>query len=145
MLALVLITPAFLTDVSQSFLISTFEYTFLYIAFGISLITALGSQRMTSLAAGRIGRVAAYLGRHSYSVYLWHYPIKLITHQIFFRILGVNAGSQVAGSIVEFAIYLVVSFGVGIGMAKLIELPALGLRERIFASPARAVPAEAAA
>ena len=131
-LSLALIAPAFLMDVSQSFFISTFEYTFLYIGFGISLIAALGSDRIASMSAGRIGRVAAYLGRHSYSVYLWHYPIKLITHQIFFRILGVDSGSLVAGSIVEFGVYLTASFAIGIAMAKLIEFPALRLRESIF-------------
>jgi len=140
--ALLMIAPAFALEVDQSFFISTIEYTLLYLAFGVLLIAALGSQRMTGVASGKIGRVAAYFGRHSYSVYLWHFPIKLITHQVFVSILGANAGSMVAGSIVEFAVYLIASFAAGIAMAKIIEFPALRLRERVFSSTSRQVTAE---
>lgn len=64
----------------------------------------------------------AWLGVYSYSIYLWHYPIALVMRE---------AGRK---SLLAYAAYLAISIGIGISMAKLVELPSIRLRNRLLAS-----------
>jgi peptidoglycan/LPS O-acetylase OafA/YrhL len=145
LLSFVLLTPAFWLEITESSFLNTVGHTFLYVSFGLVLIIAINSGRMALFSGSRIGRMLAHMGKHSYSIYLWHFPVKLALEKLFGSLLGNQAGSVVAGSITEMAAYIILSFGVGILMAKLIEFPILRLRDRAFEINSATIPSEATA
>lgn len=84
------------------------------------LIIALGSVALVLGAveldfSSRFSQAVAYVGRHSYSIYLWHAPV------LFWIALRYNT---------TVLTYMVVSVLIGITMSTLIETPTLRLRER---------------
>lgn len=127
--AMVLLAPVILLDVRRSFFVPTFGVSFLYIAFGIILILSLESAWLARLADKPYGRLLTYLGRHSYSIYLWHFPMLHGTRYLFGEVFGIPDPT-----ISETAVYMGASFFVGVIMAKLVEFPALKLRDRLFES-----------
>ncbi len=66
-------------------------------------------------------KLLAALGFYSYSVYLWQQPITLIIMEAF------------PHSIVAIALGFALAISTGIAMARLIEMPALAMRERLGA------------
>lgn len=62
----------------------------------------------------------AWMGRYSYSIYLWHALIATLSKNT----LGETPFS--------FWIYVISSLAIGVGMTKLIELPLLRIRERLL-------------
>jgi peptidoglycan/LPS O-acetylase OafA/YrhL len=76
-----------------------------------------------------LSRLGAYVGRRSYSVYLWHLPVGLLCGLLWHHFLPADWGWYVyAGS------YFLGSVVLGSCMARLIETPTLALRERLFPS-----------
>ncbi len=75
--------------------------------------------RVIDARPGRVTNVLASVGAYSYSIYLWHMGVSLLVPHTGFQ---------------SFVLYIVVCFGVGIGMAKIAERPALQLRDRWFPS-----------
>lgn len=92
----------------------TIGLTCLFIGFGCILVWALNAP---ILSRGSF-RPLAYIGRYSYSIYLWHEAVAGF----------VPGPSTVTG----FALYFTSSIIIGIGLSKLIEMPALRLRDRMF-------------
>lgn len=81
-------------------------------------------------------RLAALIGEHSYSIYLWHIPFKMWINPRITRLLHIQDVWWLST-----ACYLIGSIIVGCLMAKIIERPILLLRDKWF--PARSkVPAE---
>ena len=72
----------------------------------------------------------AWLGRHSYSVYLWH----MLALEGMQYVLGGESPSFETFLIKEF-LYIAVSWISGIVLARIIEFPMIRLREKLF--PAR--------
>ena len=81
---------------------------------------------------GWLVRSSAYVGSHSYSIYLWHGAVgmlaEMILRQRLHLPLWVHHAACLAGSIT-----------VGIVMANLVEIPVLRLRDRLFPSRSRAL------
>lgn len=111
----------------------TVGLTLLYVGFGMILLAVLywpssGASRLDPLWAA-VARVGVY----SYSIYLWHIPMRegvLITARM---VTGGDALSYSEGLV----IYVVGSVLLGIGMARLVEMRALKWRDRLFPSMAR--------
>ena len=78
-----------------------------------------------------MGGLAA-LGAHSYSIYLWNLPVRYWVTPLIERALGPSVGFGAHA-----AIYLIGSLAVGVAMAKLIEIPALRMRDRWIPSRSR--------
>jgi peptidoglycan/LPS O-acetylase OafA/YrhL len=105
--------------------------TFLYLGFGGLLVLSLEVRNVLSgnvaNAASAIGSVCAFVGMYSYSIYLWH-AVLIAATQVFLRkfpYITVPAGAL-------FPFYLLGSIALGILFARLIEFPALRLRDRLF-------------
>jgi peptidoglycan/LPS O-acetylase OafA/YrhL len=95
----------------------------LFLGAGALLLAVTGA----NLAQNRLAVWSAGLGAYSYSVYLWHRPIQSWTQPIFDRYIGGIPG-WVAGT----TFYLISSWIIGIGLSKLIEMPVLRIRDRLF-------------
>lgn len=127
LLAIVLIAPVAFLDLDESGFLNTIGYTFLYVAFGMIVLVSINSARLLKFANTRAGRLMTFLGERSYSIYLWHFPTKLMVRSLFVNLLG-----QPAPTFTEIAVYMIGSVILGLITAQLIELPALKLRERLF-------------
>jgi peptidoglycan/LPS O-acetylase OafA/YrhL len=126
-------------EVRRKWLLALFGCLLLLPAFAFgtaSLFTATVGLTMTSLGYAcvliwalqcqwqQFGALA-WVGRYSYSVYLWH------------MIIAMLCANMIGQTPLSFWIYLVGSLIVGVGMAKLIELPVLRIRERLIPAVAQ--------
>jgi peptidoglycan/LPS O-acetylase OafA/YrhL len=125
---------------SLAFLSFTLTATLLYLSFGAILLASLNSERLSSFGDTKAGRAMAFFGRHSYSIYLWHAPVKVVSARLFnmsdpwpYLMFRMNL------------LYLILSLIAGVVAAKLIEIPFLRLREKIYDRKPKTVLAEARA
>jgi peptidoglycan/LPS O-acetylase OafA/YrhL len=115
----------------DSHVLLAFGFTALYLGFGGLLLLSL---EVRGIFAGGIakfleplGTAAAYLGRHSYSIYLWHTPFLQVVDVVLRKVIPVPV-APLAVSIVK----IVGSCVLGIVFAHLIEFPVLKFRDRFF-------------
>ncbi len=125
----IFLAPAFIFKLESTPFIYTFGLTLFYLASGLLLISFL----TIKLPNHRITRFLAYIGSHSYSIYLWHMPI--IGGILLLKLLFPDLDNWV----VYFFIYIMGSICGGIVMTILIEFPVLHLRDRLYPSRARAI------
>jgi peptidoglycan/LPS O-acetylase OafA/YrhL len=103
----------------------TYGFTLLYFGSGCLLVSSLGIPTPANFFANAI----AYIGSHSYSIYLWHMPVAIWGTALVAKLFSYDrnwfnyAFTYLAGSIVF-----------GISMALLVEFPFLRLRDRLFPS-----------
>jgi peptidoglycan/LPS O-acetylase OafA/YrhL len=127
-----LISCCFVFRVESPFM-QSFGLTLIYLGFGALLVlslTARGTDESStglSAACSKIGGVLAFIGKYSYSIYLWHIPVKIFGLR---GILLSPAATLSAASLTY--IYIAFSIPFGILMAHIIEFPALQLRDRLF-------------
>jgi len=69
------------------------------------------------------------IGQYSYSIYLLHIPVQLAIQALFIKVLGHEPHFVIIATC-----YLFGSLILGIAFARLIELPMLNLRDRLFPS-----------
>jgi len=117
----VMLLPAFLFRLDWHSSLYVFGLTGFYLAGGCLVVGALGLPEPKGKFSGTI----AYIGSHSYSIYLWHMPV---------MVCGVALLPDYVGWGSRTVIYLAGSIAFGIAMALLIEFPLLRLRDRIFPS-----------
>jgi peptidoglycan/LPS O-acetylase OafA/YrhL len=97
------------------------------IFFGIILILAL---EIRNSACMKIMRPIAFLGRYSYSIYLFHEPVNEIVHNYLFR----------DHYLLYYISYVALSVLVGVVLGKLIEFPFLMFRDKYFPSTNSLIP-----
>lgn len=93
----------------------TVGFSSLCIGFGCILIWAVPKPRRPSRLLGCV----EWIGRHSYSIYLWHLPV----------------GVFLFPGVISFRFFLegiAASIVVGAVMAKLVELPSTSIRDKLF-------------
>ncbi len=73
-----------------------------------------------------IVRTIAHIGTYSYSIYLWQGPVKGFVCSVLLEIFHIKSGS------ILYAAAIPLSVAAGIAAAKLVELPALRIRDRFF-------------
>jgi peptidoglycan/LPS O-acetylase OafA/YrhL len=125
--ALGLALPPFFWEVSfgDHRYLHTFGFTALYLSAGIVLLLTLRLRTAW--------KPLTLVGQYSYSIYLWHLPIRL------FSKLWLPAGTP---PVTEIVLYMLVSVVFDILAAVLVETPFLWLRDRLF--PTRSQPLKAA-
>jgi peptidoglycan/LPS O-acetylase OafA/YrhL len=124
--ALLLIAPAFIWEQSN-FFTYTVGLSLLYLGYGALMIWLLQVPLTTRGFTGRLLGTFAYIGRHSYPIYLFH--IAVLQELLKYKALPSRPGE---------VIYFIGSIAVGIFFSKVIEFPVLRLRDRIF--PAEVLP-----
>ena len=113
----------------------TYGVSLLYLGFGAILIGTLAAPIESAHKAVRLGfRSLGFIGGFSYSIYLWHVP--LLIWLASFSILrkpywGISA-------------FVLGSLALGIITSKLIEIPIVKLRDRLFPQTVSAAPTIAA-
>jgi peptidoglycan/LPS O-acetylase OafA/YrhL len=95
---------------------------FLYLGAGCFLLAAV---RLTK-SSNRILTGLGAIGANSYSSYLWHMPFTVWGHRLVYDVWKTNSFW------LYFCIYVFGSLVVGYGMNRLIERPALSVRDRLF-------------
>jgi len=126
-LSVLCLMPALLFEQHRPFML-VFGVTALYLGYGGLLLYTVSLVRHDSwLVRGLSG-----IGNYSYSIYLYHRPIAWFSAVVLYERLHWERN-------LIFALYLVASVAIGVGMARMIECPALRLRERLF--PAAGNPA----
>lgn len=125
-----MLAPAFLLNIEQNPLLYTGGLTFFYLGSAALLIGVL----MCELPDHWSIRTLAAIGTFSYSIYLWHMPVSD---------WGMPLVERIAGTTLPFGVkvvlYMAGSVAIGIGMARLIEVPMLRLRDRWFPAKAEAL------
>ncbi len=126
--ATVLILPAVYLPPEHPF-VHTIGFTCLYVGFGLILLVSLHRTRSGASELDPLWRGLAGIGLYSYSIYLWHIPV---------RHFGLGSLRMAVGGplpyALELGLFVAGSIVVGIAMAKLVEMPALRLRDRMFPS-----------
>ena len=121
-----LLAPAFYFPLESTRFIYTYGLTLFYIGSGCLVVSALGCRVPSSSFAS----ATAFIGSHSYSVYLWHMPVAVGAAVV--NILLFHGKIWIAYA----AVYFLGSIVFGVGMAICTELPTLRLRDRLFPSRA---------
>ncbi len=115
---------------SYKFNTYTIGYTLLYIAYGLLLILLVTTpdieNKLKKWIPGPLLKFTSYIGRHSYSIYLFH-------------IIVLNVGMPAIRMVVtfpnhltEFIFHFAVSILVGVVTAKMVEIPILKLRDKMY-------------
>lgn len=129
-LSVLFLTTPYLFDRDSHFLLSL-GLTLIYLGFGGMFVLALEVHEVLNKKAARavefVGTGMAYVGQHSYSIYLWHVPFLVVIPVIERKVLHVSLPIALLA-----AIYIVGSCALGIFFANLVEFPVLRVRDRFF-------------
>jgi peptidoglycan/LPS O-acetylase OafA/YrhL len=120
--AALLLTTPFLADATGMFT-RTVGFSFIYLGYAAVMLLMVHGTELRAWP----WRAIAFVGQHSYGIYLWHLPIGEWFHEPFVAGWAPGPGSL--------ALYLVFALAGGIALSRLIEVPFLHLRDRYF--PAR--------
>jgi peptidoglycan/LPS O-acetylase OafA/YrhL len=128
---LLLLTPAFWYDYHEHHWIFIFGFVLFYLGAGCLM---LGCLKVFADRHSPPLRAVSYLGSHSYSVYLWHVPVFGWVVPPVLRLCGFTS-CWPAYSVLAFCLV----WGCGIVAAKLVEMPVLKLRDRLFPATTKAL------
>jgi peptidoglycan/LPS O-acetylase OafA/YrhL len=142
---IVLIVPLASYSLLEARWIVRVGFTMAYLGYGCILLavisTPLGEGWLGRLLSSRPARIVAFIGVYSYPIYLWHIDAAQEPLQ---RLLASGSFSRVpeeARWLLIMAAYVGLATAAGVLMGKLIERPALALRDRLF--PSRIDPLDA--
>lgn len=123
---MIFLAPAFIFPIEETPFIYTLGFTIFYIGSGMLVVGVL----LSSIPNTRLVRLLGGMGGYSYSIYLWHTPMILWGVPL---VDGLLLGGGL-GYGVRTVTYMIGSLLLGIFMSRLVEVPALRLRERWFPS-----------
>jgi peptidoglycan/LPS O-acetylase OafA/YrhL len=133
-----LLAPVFVSEIGKSLFLATWGLT--TIAVGFTLLLAAVLMTLTEDAASPSGwraapgTLIAAIGVDSYSIYLWHMAVQKWVMPWYRRSLLTAVGDPTASYLAALVAYVVTAVVLGVVAARLIERPALALRDRLFPS-----------
>ena len=144
-LGVALAAPTLLLTPDHSAWIAGPGLTVMYVGFGLVVIAARGWEARRAPAPGRVRRALLgamqRIGIASYGIYLWHVDLAQ-TPLVKVGAAAANWGVPAeAGWLLVTGAYVFIAFVTGTVLTRLIELPMLGVRDRLF--PSRLEPAPA--
>jgi peptidoglycan/LPS O-acetylase OafA/YrhL len=129
-LSALLLSPALLLPQRNKVMV-TAGLTASYLGFGILLMLSLHVRGILPGFVARpcsaLGDGLAAIGMYSYSIYLWHEPVRVVGFALIRRLLGFPLGPWV-----HFFVYLTATILVGVTFSRLVEYPILKLRDRFL-------------
>ena len=128
---LAIISPMMVLSIENSLFVTTWGYSLLYIGYGCLLIAAVsgGDNKRHSYLA----RLLAFIGTSSYSTYLWHWHLAYLFKALVPTIRSSGIPPAFCWLLLTMA-YVVTAIAVGWFMGRLVEVPMLKFRDRIFPS-----------
>jgi peptidoglycan/LPS O-acetylase OafA/YrhL len=128
LLSILMLFPSFI-DHYNVFYINVFGLSMFYIGFGGILMFFVFAVKVENLPPFlRVFMLGAILlGQYSYGIYLWHWAVYIHLEAWLLKTMQVPSSS-----LIHFSGYLLISILIGVIMTKIIEKPALQLRERLF-------------
>lgn len=117
----------------------TVGFTVLYLGFG-GLLMLMVHWDASRFKLNWLLRPLGLIGYYSYSIYLWHYAVNSWLPSLEKRISGTGEPLPVEYHTI---VYIVGSLVVGMLMARIVEVPFLRLRDRLYPSRSTAAPREA--
>ena len=117
--------PAFYFTIEETPWLHTYGFSVIYFGAGCILLHAI----LNGLNTNTASRLLGYVGSDSYSIYIWHIRILNVLMVPLMR-KNLPGLAWQAGAL----IYIVLCFCIGILIAKMIEIPALKLRDRLIPS-----------
>jgi peptidoglycan/LPS O-acetylase OafA/YrhL len=123
LLGAVLFIPAFVFPLEETMVIGSVGLTLFYLGAGLLLLSILS----VNLPENALVKCLGFLGSRSYSIYLWHVNVNG-----FIVYLEQQYGQL--NWFVYAVLYLLGAVLVGVYMARLVEIPVLKLRDRLFPS-----------
>lgn len=134
---LALVAPSFRLDASNRFM-STYGFAMNYLGYGSILLAMLYTRPGAGVAGQIISsppmRALAVVGTYSYTMYLWQYDLGRVPVEKFLYAFCRQHLHNGLYWVVLTASQITLTFIAGVVMAKLIERPALAVRERLFPS-----------
>jgi peptidoglycan/LPS O-acetylase OafA/YrhL len=131
----VLLTPPLLWPLGQSPWMPSVGLLSIALGFGGVLVAGLASaesDQQRDLRMRPLTAMFAFVGFHSYSVYLWHLPVQTILMPYLGRTLLPPVAFPDLSFLINTSAYFIASVFVGVLIGKLLEQPALALRDRLF-------------
>lgn len=125
-LAALLLIPMVFDRYQYPWIATVFGFAANYLAFGLILLLTFYWPVLPSKVLQRLGSAAAFVGRHSYSIYLWHRSCQGFITPYVLRALHWSDGWPFT------LIYLASSLGFGIAVSVAVEWPILRWRDRHF-------------
>jgi peptidoglycan/LPS O-acetylase OafA/YrhL len=129
-IGVVVMLPTCVLKLESTPLLYTAGFTVVFVACGMILVGSL----LCEVPHARPIQRLAWLGRFSYGIYLWHLTVKLWFIPALEHSLRLTFHPAM-----RIAVFWAGSFVVGIAMSKLVEFPALRIRDRWFPSRSDAV------
>jgi peptidoglycan/LPS O-acetylase OafA/YrhL len=137
---LVLVAPMAMVPADHSAFVGSLGFAMLYVGYGCLLVAVVA----TPLDHGWAGRwlqsvparLIAFIGMFSYPIYLWHIEVGIALNRVLARWVAFGPEAMALRWACGMSAFLVLSVVLGVVMGRLVERPALAMRDRLF--PARA-------
>jgi len=123
-----LILPVMMMDLKLQPFSYSLGLTCLYVGFGGLMLMWVSASRPWEKSPPVFASLLSKIGRHSYSIYLWHMPVYALAVTL------VRNWLKIPSFGLELAVYVFGSIGVGAALSLLIEIPVLKLRDRLIPS-----------
>jgi peptidoglycan/LPS O-acetylase OafA/YrhL len=136
LVATILLSTCVFSNFYSPFMMSV-GLTALYLGFGAVIVLSIYTYPReykwgwSASLVSKIVDVLSWIGMYSYSIYLWHVLVARNYTDVL-RLFWPNIGP-----VALFWAYILLSIGLGIVLGKLIEYPALRVRDRFFPAPSR--------